>query len=316
MQKRKVIIILGPTASGKSDIALKLAKKHNGFLISADSRQIYKGMDIGTNKDIGTWQVVNGEEKYLVDGLPLYLVDQLEPDQEFTVVDWRNRVIELIEAHPSQLPIIVGGTGLYISALVKNFSFAEGKINDGVREKLEKDLKKFGTERMWKRLVKLDPYAEEIVDKKNPRRVLRALEACMIGNKPFSEQLKTNEPMFDFLQIGINIPRETLYKKIDGRVDQMIGQGLLEEVKKLNQQGFSWDLTSMSGIGYKQIGMFLRGEVSLEQAVELIKRDTRHYAKRQMTWFSAKGGCASGAKPHNDIKWVKNFEEADKLVAE
>jgi tRNA dimethylallyltransferase len=301
---KKVVIIVGPTASGKSDIALKLAKKYNGYLISADSRQIYKGMDIGTNKDKGAWQVVDGEEQYLVDGVPLYLADQLEPDQEFTVVDWKNRVIEIINAHPSPLPIIVGGTGLYVSALVNNFSFADGKINDGVRAKLEKDLKKFGIERMWKRLVKLDPYAEEIVDKKNPRRVLRALEACMIGSRPFSEQMQSGAPLFDFLQIGVDIPRETLYAKINSRVDKMITDGLVDEVKRLNARGFGWDLTSMSGIGYKQIGMFLRGEISLDEAIALIKRDTRHYAKRQMTWF----------KKDPTIKWVKNFEEAAGLA--
>ncbi|MBI5254296.1 tRNA dimethylallyltransferase [Candidatus Falkowbacteria bacterium] len=263
MPKRKVIIILGPTGSGKSDVALKLAKKCNGFLISADSRQIYKGMDIGTNKDIGAWQVVDGEERYLVEGVPLYLVDQLEPDQEFTVVDWKNQVIEIINSNPDKLPIIVGGTGLYISALVNNFSFANVKRDD-----------------------------------KNPRHALRTREDCMTGN-PLG-----GKPLFDFLQIGINIPREALYKKIDSRVDKMMADGLLDEVKKLNQQGFSWDLTSISGIGYKQIGMFLRGEITLEQAIDLIKRDTRHYAKRQMTWF----------KRDSNIKWVKNFEEAEEIA--
>ena len=301
---KKIVVILGPTASGKSDMALNLAKKYNGYLISADSRQIYKGMDIGTNKDKGVWTIVGGEEQYLVDGVPLYLADQLEPDQEFTVVDWKNRVIEIIEAHPNKVPIIVGGTGLYIAALVNNFNFAEAKESNGLREKLEKDLKRFGVERLWKRLVKLDPYAEDVVDKKNPRRVLRALEVCMQTGKPFSEQLKRGEPLYDFLQIGVTFPREALYEKIDARVDKMVEEGLIEEVEQLSRQGFGWDLTSMSGIGYKQIGMFLRGEISREEAIELIKRDTRRYAKRQMTWF----------KKDPTIKWVKTFDEADELA--
>jgi len=302
--KKKIIVVLGSTASGKSGLALELAKKFNGYLISADSRQIYKEMNIGTNKDKGEWQVVDGEEKYMVDGVPLYLVDQLEPDQEFSVVDWREKVLQIIEKHTEQIPIIVGGTGLYISALVDNYSFTQARPDERLRQKLEAQLKKDGLERMWKRLCKLDPYAQDIIDSKNPRRVLRALEVCLKTGKPFSNKLKKQDANFEFLQLGMSVKREKLNTKIVQRVDDMVDEGLIEEVENLHKKGFSWDLPAMTSIGYRQFGDFLQGKIHRDEAIDLVKQDTKKYAKRQMTWF----------KRDKRINWIETFDQAEKLV--
>lgn len=290
--KKKVIVIVGATGSGKSSIALKLAKKFKGFLISADSRQLFKEMNIGTNKDRGRWL----KGKFIVDGVEEYLVDFLKPNEAFSVADWLGKTKDLINKN-KKLAIVVGGTGLYTTALTEGFTLP-GKKDNRLRDKFEKQLVKYGLKYLIKRLLKLDPQTK--VDLKNPRRVIRALEILLTKGKSSVGKVK---PEYDFLQIYVTKPREELYQKINKRVDQMIDEGLIDEVKKLLKK-YPQNTPSFSGIGYRQIIRYLKGEYDLTEAVRLIKRDTRRYAKRQITWY----------KKYPSLKPVRNYEEALALV--
>jgi tRNA dimethylallyltransferase len=300
----KLIVILGPTASGKSSLAIKLAKKFNGEIISADSRQIYRGMDIGTAKI--KCQMSN--VKCQVSGvrcqhIPHHLIDIINPDQEFTVAEYKKRAIRIIKdiQRRGKIPFLVGGTGLYIKAIVDNLKIPKVAPNKALRNKLNKK----SSQELIKELKKLDPEAAASLDPANKRRLIRALEVCLATKKPFSKQQIKGKPLFDVLQIGLSLPREKLYKKINQRVDQMIKAGLIDEVKSLGKK-YSWDLPSMSGIGYRQIGLYLQGKIDLSTAIELIKRDSRRYARRQMTWF----------KQDKRIHWLKKKQEIEKLIKE
>ena len=324
--KKKIIVILGATASGKSGIAIELAKKFNGFLISADSRQVYQSMDIGTNKD----SLICIDGKYFIDGVSEFLVNEVTPEKLFTLDDWlvRTRAVlqsstdksgnqpinqstnKLINQSTNQLinkstnhPIIVGGTGLYISALVDNFDL-RGGLDLALRAEIEKVMAEKGADEVLKMIKAIDPDIENKIDIKNPRRVMRAAEICLTTKKPLDWQKGESE--FDFLLIGVERDRKELYEKINARVDQMIAGGLIEEVEKLMTAGYSCELPSMTGIGYRQICDYLNGKTSIEQAIELIKRDTRRYAKRQMTWF----------RRDKRIHWIKTANEAEVLVKE
>lgn len=290
---RPLVVILGPTASGKSEMAIKLAKFFNGEIISADSRQIYKEMDIGTNKTLN----------FL--GISYYMIDILKPNQVFTAAQFKQKAIKIIKdiQKREKIPFLVGGTGLYISTIIDNLKIPHAAPNKKLRIKIEKEIKKYGLKKIYQKLLKLDPEAKKFVEPKNPRRIIRALEVCLTTGKPFSELRKRGEPLFDVLQIGIKIPGRNLHKKINQRVDKMVKRGLVEEVKNLAKK-YSFKLPSMSGIGYKQIGMYIKKEVKLNQAIELIKRDTRRYSRRQMGWF----------KRDKNIKWIKKYTKAKKLI--
>jgi tRNA dimethylallyltransferase len=305
MRKLKPLIaIIGQTASGKTGLALSLAKKFNGELVNADSRQIYREMDIATNK-IGKENVkkVNSDDKtlYLIEGIPIHILDILNPDQEFSLAEYKVLAIKTIrEIHMrKKLPILVGGTGLYIDAVTENFQIPANSPTRNIREELEKK----DAETLFNDLKKLDPIAAENIGKHNKRKLIRALEVCLISNKPFSSQKKKEAPLFDVLKIGIAKNRKELYKDIDNRVDQMIELGLVEETKKL-QKKYSPELPAMSGIGYKEISAYLNGNSSLEEAIQKIKFRTHQYARRQTTWF----------KKDEKIHWVENQEEATGLV--
>ncbi|PIT88390.1 MAG: tRNA (adenosine(37)-N6)-dimethylallyltransferase MiaA [Candidatus Magasanikbacteria bacterium CG10_big_fil_rev_8_21_14_0_10_36_32] len=293
----KIIIILGPTASGKTALSLKLAKKFNGEIINADSRQVYKEMNIGTAKE-----PCDAKRKgYLVRGITHHLMDIVKPDEEFTLAHFKKIAMEKINdiLKRKKLPIIVGGTGLYIWAIVDNLDIPTVAPDAKLRKKLEKK----SLLDLVKMLKKVDPLSAEKIDLKNPRRVIRALEVFLQSKGSFIAQQKKFPLLFNALQIGIRIPREILYRRINVRVDEQIKDGLIKEVKKLAKK-YSWSLPSMSGLGYKQTGYYLRGEKTLTEAVELIKRDTRRYAKKQMAWF----------KRDKKIKWVKDLKSAEKLV--
>ncbi|MFA5050549.1 MAG: tRNA (adenosine(37)-N6)-dimethylallyltransferase MiaA [Patescibacteria group bacterium] len=303
---KKIIIILGPTASGKTDIALKLAKKFKGEIICADSRTIYKGMDIGTAKPIhGTWNMEHGAKIYKIDGVPHYMIDVVQPNQEFTVAQFKQKAIEIIDdiQKRNKTPFLVGGTGLYISSLVDNFDIPAIAPDKKLRSKLEKMAAKYGPDYLWKKLIKLDPEAKKFIQKENLRRVIRALEVCLKTKKPFSQIRQKGEPLFETLLIGINQPRPILYQRINQRVDKMIKSGLINEVKKLIKK-YPAHSRAFSGIGYKEIISYLRGEISLIEAADLIKKNTRHYAKRQITWF----------KRDERIKWIKKINQAKILI--
>ncbi len=322
---KKLIVILGPTASGKSEMALRLAlrlrsgraQKKFGIkgaeIVSADSRQIYKGMDIGTAKPFQSQKLKVKSQKYnskfknnklkpiLIDKIPHYLIDIINPDEEFSVAKYKELAIKIIRdiQRRGKIPFLIGGTGLYVSAVIDNLEIPKVKPNLALREKLEKT----PLNALLKRLKKFDPNTFKIIDKKNKRRIIRALEVTISTHKPFSMQKEKSTPLFDVLQIGLDIPRKKLYKKINQRVNKMIEQGLVAETKKLAKK-YSWKLPSMSGIGYKQIGMYLRGEITLEKAGELIKFATHAYARRQMTWF----------RRDKRILWIKNYLQVKKIT--
>lgn len=286
----KLIVILGPTASGKSALVTKLAKKFKGEIVSADSRQIYREMDIGTAKVIPK-----------KDEVPCHLIDIINPDQEFTVAEYKERGIKIIRdiQRRDKVPFLVGGAGLYIKAIVDNLKIPPVSPDKALRNRLNKK----SIQELIKKLKRLDPEALLQFRIKDKCRLIRALEVCLLTKRPFSQQRVQGEPLFETLQIGLKVPRKKLYKRINERVDEMIEKGLIEEVKKLGKK-YAWNLPSMSGIGYKQIGMYLHKKIDLERAIELIKRDTRRYARRQITWF----------RQDKRIHWVKTKKEAEKLI--
>lgn len=286
----KLIVILGPTASGKSEMALKLAKRFNGQIVSADSRQIYQEMDIGTAKDV----------RPLRSNIP-HLIDVVKPNQEFTLAQYKKLAIKAIKdiQKRNKLPFLVGGTGLYIQTVVDNLIIPQVKPN----KKLRKKLAKLANQELFNQLKKIDPLTAAAIDSNNKRRLIRALEVCLITKKLFSQQRKKGRPLFNLCQIGLKINKKTLEQRINQRVEKMIKTGLIEETKKLAQK-YSFDWPAMSGIGYQEISQFLQGKITLEKAKQLIKQHTRQYARRQLTWF----------KKDQRIIWVKNYSEAQKLI--
>ncbi len=270
-----------------------MAKKFNGEIVSADSRQVYKKMNIGTAKPKGVWEKINGNKIFVVDNIPHYLVDIVDPGDDFTVADYKKMATLKINDILSRgkLPIMVGGTGLYIWTLLDNLDIPKIKPS----QRLRKGLEKKSLPELVAFLKKIDLETAQRIDLHNPRRVLRALEVFILSGESLARQITKSASLFNALQIGIDLPRAELYERIDARVDQQIKNGLVEETKKLIKQKYDWNLPSMSGIGYKQIGFYLRGEATLDEAIAILKRDTRHYVKRQMTWF----------KRDKKINWIK-----------
>lgn len=301
---QKLVVILGPTASGKTSWSLQLAKKFNGEIVSADSRQVFKKMDIGTAKVPGEWKWNGLYRTYVVEDIPHHLIDFLDPGKSFTLTQFRDRAVKHIKlAHKhKKLPMLVGGTGLYIQSLVDNYIIPKVPPN----KKLRKSLEEKSLPELHELLKQMDPVAAENIDAKNGRRLVRALEVCIFTGVPFSSQKLKGEQLFDVLLIGIDVPRELLYKRIEMRVDDMIEQGLVKEIKSLVKQKYSWELPSMNGVGYKEMKKFVENEWSLKESVELLKKNTRRLARKQLTWF----------RRDKRIKWVKSYEEAEKLITE
>jgi len=273
--KPQIIIILGPTATGKSSLAIDLAKKQNGEIISADSMQVYKGMDIGTAK-------LSKKEQ---ESVPHHLIDVKNPDEAWTVADFIDQVNKLIKdiLNRGKTPIIVGGTGLYLNSFLEGFSFPIAPANLTLRKKLEK----FESSVLWKKLNRVDPKASEKISEKDKKRIIRALEVYESTGKPISNLQKKNpiKDKYNIKLIGLNMDKEKLYKRIERRVDNMISKGLIDEVKSLMKKGYSKNLISMQALGYKEMIKHLEGNMDLEQTIALIKQKTRNFARRQMTWF-------------------------------
>jgi tRNA-2-methylthio-N6-dimethylallyladenosine synthase len=272
--KPKLVVVLGPTASGKTDLAVSLAKQFNGELISADSRMIYKGMDIGTNKP---------KE-------PHQMIDIVSPDEDFNVALYKKMAVEKIKEiqEKGKLPILVGGTGLYIKSIVENLDFPAIKAD----KKLRKELEKKTAEELFKMYQKIDKKGAEIIDRNNKRRLIRAIEVCLSTNESFFKERK-GEQLFNVLQIGIKVDKEELEKRISKRVDLMFKQGLEKEVKKLYKK-YGFKIYPMQTIGYQEWQDYFKGLISKEEVKERIKINTFNFAKRQMTWF----------KKDKTIKWI------------
>lgn len=299
----KLIAILGPTASGKTAVGIELAKKFGGEIVSADSRQIYKYMDIGTAKEPGEMKKdENGRSHLLVQGIRHYGIDLVDPGQTYTVAEFKQYAIKVIGEilKRERLPLLVGGTGFYIRAIVENLAIPKVAPNKKLRQSFEEK----SLEDLVKLLKDVDPRSAKKVDLKNKRRVLRALEVAILTGQSFAQQQKKGPKLFDMLEIGLKLDRAKLYERIDKRVEQQFEDGLVEETQKLVSRKYKWELPSMSGIGYKEAGQYLRGEIGLERAKELIKFRTHDYARRQLTWF----------KKDKKIKWVKTPAEAEKLA--
>ncbi len=369
-----LIVVLGPTAAGKTDFAIKLAKQFYGEIICADSRTIYQQMDIGTAKPGSReFSRINQERlrhhecsqinhefpRITINDIAHYLIDIKRPDENFTVAEFKEQALKIIKDIQSRgkIPFLVGGTGLYISAIVHNLDIPKVAPDIKLRKKLETYSKKYGLKKLYAKLIKLDPGAKKFIDPRNPRRIIRALEICLKTGRPFSGSRKKLKSPFKILQIGINLPRQQLYLQINRRVEKMIKDGLVQEVKKLNKK-YSINLPSMSGLGYRQIILYIKNEaprsnlrgikrnppkppallrpslpagrrgfggfsapaspqrtaeysatenkITLSEAIELIKKDTRHYAKRQLTWF----------KRDKNIKWISpnNIARAQRII--
>ena len=301
MTKNKLIILAGPTASGKTSVSIDLAKRLGGEIISADSMQVYKYMDVGTAK-------ISVEE---MQGVKHHLIDVLDPKEDFNIVKFQNMVKCSIEeiVKNGHIPILVGGTGFYIQSVIYDIDFNNEDDNSSVRKKLEEEYDILGADFMHEKLKKIDIVSAKNIHKNNKKRIIRAIEYFLINNEPISshnEVQREKKSPYDYRFFVLNPPRDILYERINKRVDIMVENGLVDEVKKLREMGLSTANISMQGIGYKEIIEYLDGEVSLETAIENIKQNTRHMAKRQVTWF----------KREKDVIYVDpfSFESNDKIV--
>lgn len=299
-QKQNLLVIVGPTAIGKTAVSINVAKKLNGEIISADSMQIYKYMDIGTAK-------IKPEE---MEGIPHYLIDIVYPDEEFTVADFKNYSEKYIKQinDKNKIPIVVGGSGLYLNSIVYKLKFAQIKKNESFRLKCEKLVDQYGVGYLYDRLCQVDPITSNNISPNDTKRIIRALEVYHETGKPmsyFNKNFREKTDKYNLVMVGLNTDRAKLYSRIEKRVDKMIEEGLIEEVKNLLNMGYSRELTSMQAIGYKEIISYLYGEIDLEEAIEILKRNTRRFAKRQLTWF----------KRDDRIKWIDidKFNDMDEI---
>lgn len=279
-KKKPLIILTGPTAVGKTNLSIKLAKAVNGEIISADSMQVYKGMDIGSAK-------ITPEE---MQGVTHHLIDILEPWEEFHVVVFQQKCKEALQGiyERGHIPILTGGTGFYIQAVLKDIDFTENEDNNEYRLELEALGEKEGSQVLHDMLRRVDPEAAEAIHANNRKRVIRALEFYHFTGEKISqhnEREAEKEPAYNFCYFVLNDERELLYERIEKRVDMMLDAGLVEEVQALVKKGCTRNMVAMQGLGYKEIVDYLEGKITLEEAVYIIKRDTRHFAKRQITWF-------------------------------
>ncbi|MGG0459461.1 tRNA (adenosine(37)-N6)-dimethylallyltransferase MiaA [Bacillus mycoides] len=303
VQREKVAVIIGPTAVGKTKLSIDLAKALNGEIISGDSMQIYHTMDIGTAK-------VTTDE---MDGIPHYMIDIKDPEDSFSVAEFQERVRKCIReiTERGKLPIIVGGTGLYIQSVLFDYQFTDEAGDATYREQMEKLALERGVEYIHKKLQEVDPESAERIHANNVRRVIRALEIFHTTGEKMSNQLEKqeNELLYDVSLIGLTMDREMLYDRINLRVNLMIEQGLLEEVKGLHERGVR-DCQSIQAIGYKEIYDYFENRVSLEEAVSQLKTNSRRYAKRQLTWFRNKMDVAwfdvtDGEKTSEILRYIE-----------
>ncbi|MCJ7515096.1 MAG: tRNA (adenosine(37)-N6)-dimethylallyltransferase MiaA [Dehalococcoidia bacterium] len=272
-----LVAVIGPTAAGKSQLALHLAQVFQGEIVNADSRQVYRYMDIGTAKP-------SHDELSLI---PHHLIDLINPDESFSLAIYQKMALEAIEdiQRRHKLPLLVGGSGLYVWSVIEGWKIPPVPPNNKFRQGLEKRAKENGGYALFQELQKVDPVAATRIMPGNLRRIIRALEIFQKTGRPVSELWQKQPPTYPILIIGLTMQRDSLYRRVDSRVNEMIKQGLVDEVKDLMAKGYGLDLPSMSGIGYKQIAMFLQGEMDLTTAIEQIKKETHRFARHQYAWF-------------------------------
>ncbi len=272
-----VAILVGPTAVGKTETAIALAEQCEAEIISADSRYLYRGLDIGTAKpspaELGR--------------VPHHLIDVTTPDRPWTLAQFQAAAYAAIDAvlARGRLPLLVGGTGQYVRAVAEGWQIPRGEPQAALRAELEQALARNGVEALARRLQAIDPVSAARVDLRNPRRVMRALEVMLATGEPIAAQQRKAAPPYAFRWLGLTRPRPELYARIDARVDWMLAAGLVDEVRRLAANGYGWDLPAMTGLGYRQMGAYLRGECGLDAAVREIKRATRVFVRRQANWF-------------------------------
>ena len=276
----RLVAIVGPTGIGKSQLALHLAQTFNGEIVSADSRQVYRHMDIGTAKP-------TSPELSLV---PHYLISTVDPDENFSLAQYQELAYKAISGiqKRNKLALLVGGSGQYIWSVLEGWGIPQVPPDPELRRSLEEKAANLGKDELYQQLVTVDPVAAQRIDPRNVRRVIRALEVHRHTETPFSRLQQKKAPPFKTLIIGLTADRKELYRRIDQRVDEMIKRGLVAEVEKLVNMGYNFNLSAMSGIGYKQIGMFLRGELTLAAAVKQIKYETHRFVRHQYSWFQVK----------------------------
>ena len=301
MEKQKLVVITGPTAVGKTKLSIEFAKRTGGEIISADSMQVYKYMDIGTDKI----------KPDAMQGVPHHLIDIIDPKEDFNVFIFQKLVKEAIKdvASRGHLPIIVGGTGFYIQAVLYDIDFTETDEDMTLRRQLEERVRTEGVHVLHQELAKVDPESARIIHENNSKRVIRALEYYKKTGRPISEhnsEQRQAESPYDSLYFVLNDKRENLYSRIDKRVDEMIAEGLEEEVRSLLPLNIPRTATSMQGLGYREMLGYIDGEYDLDRAVYLIKRNTRHFAKRQLTWF----------RRERDVIWIDKdrFDYDNELI--
>ena len=296
MKKNKLVVILGPTACGKTKIATVLAYKYNGEIVSADSRQVYTGMDIGTGKDLADYNINGSKVSY-------HVIDVVEPATDFNVAKYQKLAYQAIDSilTRGKVPFLVGGTGLYIDAVTKNYQFNE--VTPKKQEAIRKKLDKWSLERLLKELKSKDPDVFEKIDQKNRRRVQRALEIFL----ETGESKKKNplgDVKYDILFIGVKFKLEEIYKKIDSRLDQRLDEGMIDEIKNLRTSGVSWQRLDDFGLEYRYVARYLNGQITHNEMMLQLKNAIHHFAKRQLTWF----------KRNNDIIWVPSLTEAHRIL--
>ncbi|MFA5021403.1 MAG: tRNA (adenosine(37)-N6)-dimethylallyltransferase MiaA [Patescibacteria group bacterium] len=295
LKKTKLVVILGPTASGKTKLAAALARRFRGEIISADSRQVFRGLDIGTGKDLKDYGRV-----------PYHLIDVASPKTPFNVAKYQKLAQRAIEDvwRRGRLPLLVGGTGLYLDAVAKGFIFPPIVKSQAARDKIRAKLDKLALPRLLAELKKIDPPAYTKIDKKNRRRVQRALEIFYETGLTKSQAECCSPPAYEILTLGVKFPVAELYRRIDGRLSARLKEGLIEEVRRLHQSGASWKKLEELGLEYRFVARYLRGLITREELIEQLRQAIHHFAKRQLTWF----------KRDQSIHWIKDKQQAAKII--
>ncbi|MDD5110672.1 MAG: tRNA (adenosine(37)-N6)-dimethylallyltransferase MiaA [Patescibacteria group bacterium] len=304
----KVVVVVGPNASGKTKLAVCLARHFNGEIISADSRQVYRGMDIGTGKDLAAYggKAKSAKRKAQKDRVAYHLIDVASPRSQFSVADFQRSAYRAIDdiLRRKKLPIICGGTGLYVDAVVQGFRLPKSRITNQELRRIRKRLAQLSNRQLLRTLRQVDPATYRTIDRKNLRRVQRALEIYYASGKPKSAQLEKIPPPYKFLQLGVAVPRPVLHQRIALRLRERFDEGMIREVRRLHRQGVSWNKLDAFGLEYRWISRYLQGKIDRDTMEQRLGADIKHYARRQMTWF----------RRNQKIYWISGLRSASALV--